>query len=135
MNQTTRTPWGSRLRALALALALALLPLLGLAPAAAVQAASGDCTTTGDQVTCTFSYTGAEQTWQVPPGVSSVQVTAVGGSGSSYVASDGTTVAGGKGAKVSATVPLPAGTTTLRLYAPAHVMPVSLTHVANRSRH
>ena len=49
--------------------------------------------------------TGAEQTWQVSPGVSSVQVTAVGGSGSSNVAADGTTVAGGKGAKVSATVP------------------------------
>ena len=113
MNQTTRTPWGSRLRALALALALALLPLLGLAPAAVVQAASGDCTTSGDQVTCTFSYTGAEQTWQVPPGVSSVQVTAVGGPGSSNVAADGTTVAGGKGANVTATVPLPAGTTTL----------------------
>ena len=77
MNQTTRTPWGSRLRALALALALALPPLLGLAPAAAVQAASGDCTSSGAQVSCTFSYTGAEQSWQLPPGVSSVQVTAV----------------------------------------------------------
>ena len=48
-------------------------------------------------MSCTFTYTGTEQTWQVPPGVSSVQVTAVGGSGSSNVASDGTTVAGGKG--------------------------------------
>jgi hypothetical protein len=43
-----------------------------------------------------------------------VSITAVGGSGSSNVASDGTLVAaGGKGARVTATVPLPAGTTTL----------------------
>jgi hypothetical protein len=42
-----------------------------------------------------------------------VQVTAVGGPGSSFVAADGTTVAGGKGANVSATVPVPNGTTTL----------------------
>jgi Glycine rich protein len=100
------------LRKLAPALLLSLAPLLGASQPAVVNA-DGTCTTSGSQVTCTFSYTGAEQSWQVPAGVSSVQVTAIGGSGSSNVASDGTTVAGGKGAKVSATVPVPAGTTTL----------------------
>ena len=31
-----------------------------------VQAASGDCVTGGGQTTCTFTYTGAAQTWTVP---------------------------------------------------------------------
>ena len=100
------------LRTLAPALLLSLAPLLGAGQAAVVNA-DGTCTTSGAQVTCTFSYTGAEQSWQVPPGLSSVQVPAIGGSGSSNVAADGTTVAGGKGANVSATVPVPAGTTRL----------------------
>jgi hypothetical protein len=100
------------LRALAPTLLLSLAPLLG-AGQTSVANADSTCTPSSGQVTCTFSYTGAEQSWQVPPGVSSVQVTAIGGSGSSNVAADGTTVAGGNGAKVSATVPLPAGTTTL----------------------
>ena len=100
------------LRTLAPALLPSLAPLLGAGQPAVVNA-DGTCTTSSSQISCTFSYTGAEQSWQVPPGVSSVQVTAVGGSGSSNVAADGTTVAGGKGANVSATVPVPAGTTRL----------------------
>jgi hypothetical protein len=68
--------------------------------------ADSTCTPSGGQVTCTFSYTGAEQSWQVPPGVSSVQVTAIGGSGSSNVAADGTTVAGGTCAGSCCAAPL-----------------------------
>jgi Glycine rich protein len=121
LRSVLRRPLAS-LRKLAPALLLSLAPLLGAGQTAVVNAASGDCTTSGSQVSCTFSYTGAEQSWQVPAGVSSVQVTAVGGSGSSNVAADGTTVAGGKGAKVTATVPVPAGTTTLYVEVGAPVL-------------
>jgi hypothetical protein len=89
LRSTLGRPLAS-LRKLAPALLLSLAPLLGAGQTAVVHAASGDCTTSGSQVTCTFSYTGAEQSWQVPAGVSSVQVTAIGGSGSSNVTSDGT---------------------------------------------
>ncbi len=73
----------ARLRGLALALALLLAPLLGLVPSGVAQAASGDCVTSGSQVTCTFSYTGAAQTWTVPPGVTSATFDVSGGSGTS----------------------------------------------------
>ena len=110
---TSSRLWPAPVRRIAPVLLLPLATLLAVGGPAVVNA-DGTCTTSGSQVVCSFSSTGAEQTWQVPPGVSSVQITAVGGSGSSYVASDGTTVAGGKGANVSATVPLAAG--TARLY-------------------
>jgi Glycine rich protein len=67
--------------ALALLLALALIPLLH--PAAA-QAASGDCVTSGNQVTCTFSYTGAAQTWTVPDKVISATFDVSGAEGGPY---------------------------------------------------
>jgi len=60
------------LRKLAPALLLSLAPLLNAGQTAVVHAASGDCTTSGSQVSCTFSYTGAVQSWPVPPGVSNV---------------------------------------------------------------
>ena len=41
---------------------------MGLA-ATPAYAASGDCTTSGATVTCTYTYTGAAQTWIVPAGV------------------------------------------------------------------
>src|SRR4051794_33184820 len=58
------------LRSLFLALALLLAPLsLAVTPALA---ASGDCVTASGRTTCTFTYTGAVQTWIVPNGVTSV---------------------------------------------------------------
>jgi hypothetical protein len=50
-------------------LVLALAPLLGPGQAAVVDAASGACTTSDGTATCTFSSTGAVQTWTVPAGV------------------------------------------------------------------
>ena len=70
LRSALRRPLAS-LRKLAPALLLSLAPLLSAGQTAVVHAASGDCTTSGSQITCTFSYTGAEQSWQVPPGVSS----------------------------------------------------------------
>ncbi len=57
---------------------------------------------------CTYAYTGAEQTFTVPAGVTSVTVTAVGARGV-----NGGAAAGGNGAVVTATVPVPTGTATL----------------------
>ncbi len=42
-----------------------------------------NCPLVGSRVTCTFSFTGAEQTFVVPSGISSVQISAVGAPGSS----------------------------------------------------
>jgi hypothetical protein len=61
--------------------------------------------------TTSFTYTGAEQTYSVPAGAVGVTITAVGAPGGHGAFSSG--VAGGYGASVTATVPLPAGTTTL----------------------
>ena len=55
-----------------------------------------------------FSYTGAEQTYVVPAGVTQVHVVVDGASGG-FVAS----VGGGLGAEVSADLPIPAGQTVL----------------------
>ncbi len=61
--------------------------------------------------TTTFTYTGSEQTYSVPPGATGVAITAVGARGGSQTI--GGFVAPGFGAAVTATVPLPSGTTTL----------------------
>jgi hypothetical protein len=95
-------------RRLAPALILALAPLLGPVQTAMVQAADGACAPSGIRIACTFVYTGAEQTWAVPAGVSAVQVTAVGAPGAA-----GSGGAGGNGARVTATLAVPAATTTL----------------------
>jgi hypothetical protein len=66
---STYRPTG-RLRGLLFALTLLLAPLLGLLSATPALAAPS-CTTSGATVTCTFSYTGAPETWTVPAGVTS----------------------------------------------------------------
>jgi uncharacterized repeat protein (TIGR01451 family) len=94
--------------------------LLGPAVAAiatgtAAQAASGDCTTRGTTVTCAYTYTGGTQSFTVPPGVSSLDVTAAGAAGGH--AADGTfgntgcgsNGSGGPGASVEDTA-VPVGT-------------------------
>jgi uncharacterized repeat protein (TIGR01451 family) len=64
---------------------------------------------TSTATSCTYHYTGAEQNFTVPAGVTAVTVTAVGAPGGTSTDS----TVGGNGAAVTATVPLPAGTTTL----------------------
>jgi hypothetical protein len=59
---------------------------------------------------CTYASTGAEQTFTVPSGVTAVTVHAVGAPGGTDTSG---ATAGGNGAAVTATVPLPTGTTTL----------------------
>jgi len=48
---------------------------------ASARAASGDCAASGATTTCTYTYTGGEQTFVVPAGVRALSVTAVGGRG------------------------------------------------------
>src|ERR1051326_2933546 len=66
------------------------------------------------QTTATFNYTGAVQTWCVPPGVTSVTIDMAGGGGGKGYrgAASGT---GGKGARVQATLAVTPGN-TLNLY-------------------
>ena len=67
-----------------------------------VHAASGDCTTTGATTTCTYTFTGAEQTFTVPAGITSIQVTAIGASGG--VNGYHPETPAGRGAQVSGTL-------------------------------
>lgn len=61
-----------------LALTAGLLGLWAVALASSASAAlPSNCSQSGQTVTCTFSYTGSEQTWAVPAGVASVQIDAV----------------------------------------------------------
>ncbi|MFI8456908.1 hypothetical protein [Kitasatospora sp. NPDC085464] len=63
--------------------------------------AQGTCTTTGPTTTCTFAFTGAEQTFTVPAGVTQVDVTAIGAAGGLEALGG---ASGGRGAQVSGTL-------------------------------
>ncbi|MEV4352621.1 choice-of-anchor P family protein [Actinoplanes sp. NPDC049596] len=77
-------------------------------PGSARAALPAGCAQSGSTVTCTYGYTGSEQTFTVPAGVQSVQVTATGAAGGKN--SNGLT--GGRGATVAGTLSgLTAGTT------------------------
>ncbi|MFJ9775434.1 glycine-rich protein [Kitasatospora sp. NPDC101157] len=92
---------GRRGRVLAVAAgvfgAAALAPVALSVPARA----QGTCTVSGPTTTCTFAFTGAEQTFTVPNGVSQVDVTAIGAAGG---LSGVNTTPGGRGAQVSGTL-------------------------------
>jgi hypothetical protein len=60
----------------------------------------------------TFTYTGGEQTYAVPARITGLHVVLVGASGASETVPD-LSAAGGHGARLTADVPVPAGTTTL----------------------
>ncbi|MER7770609.1 Ig-like domain repeat protein [Kitasatospora sp. NPDC096140] len=63
--------------------------------------AQGTCTTTGPTTTCTFAFTGAEQTFTVPAGVTQVDVSAIGAAGGMEGLGG---ASGGHGAQVSGTL-------------------------------
>jgi hypothetical protein len=116
MHSRTQTSLGSRRRfALAAGTALAgatlagaALPLSGLLAGPASALPNPACTTTAGRTTCTFSPTGGVIDWPVPAGITSLNVTAYGGSGGTgYPA-----VAAGGGGEFHATLTrIPAGTT------------------------
>lgn len=99
--------------------ALGLLGAGGLLTANGVSAAGlpvtppPGCTPSGSGYTCstTYDYTGAEQTFDVPTGVSSVTATLVGAGGGA--AGGEYHAAGGQGAVVTSTLRIPRGETSL----------------------
>jgi hypothetical protein len=91
-------------RAVPAAAGLAL--LVAVVPAGPASAASGGCTTSGNQVTCIFTFPQSPQTWTVPAGVSQATFTLYGAEGGM----SSTGVTGGLGAAVTATLPVTAGT-------------------------
>ncbi|WP_267908430.1 hypothetical protein [Antrihabitans stalagmiti] len=72
----------------------------------AAPALPANCTAAGSTVTCTYEYTGGEQSFEVPADVTSVRVVATGQQGASE-----NLLPGGLGAIASGTVPVAAGST------------------------
>jgi hypothetical protein len=107
-----RTSTALRRGALLALLASAFAAIAAAPAVAAAPALPSNCSPSATTVTCTFAYTGAEQTFSVPAGVSAVTITAVGAPGGSTIFG-APIAAGGDGAAVQATVPLPPGTGTL----------------------
>lgn len=99
-----------RLVAHALAVLGATSSLLIVPTTGTAAAAESNCPSAGATVTCTFSYTGAEQTFTVPAGVSAVQVTTVGapGGANTKTYAGSTVVPGGAGAVATGAVPVTA---------------------------
>ena len=90
---------------LAAVLFAAIAALVAVAPG--VAHAAGSCSTTAGVTTCTFGPTGAEDTFTVPDGVSSVHVVATGAPG----AVSATSFAAGHGAEVSGDLTVTPGDT------------------------
>jgi Bacterial Ig-like domain (group 3)/Cep192 domain 4 len=73
-------------------------------------AAAGAPATAAASSSMTFGYTGYSQAFQVPPGVTSIQVVAIGGEGGVGGAADGALAApGGQGGRVKAELPVNSG--------------------------
>ncbi len=84
---------------------------LALVPLLAGPAAAQSCAQTGNQVVCTFDFTGAAETFTVPSGVTQLQADvrgASGGAGAGDVNPGGT---GGAGAEVTGTLTVTPGQT------------------------
>jgi hypothetical protein len=82
-----------------------------LGPVAAASAVDGPCSTADNTVTCTYTATGAEQSFVVPTGVTSLSVVAVGAPGaSSFEDFSGHTALGGRGGTASADLAVTPGT-------------------------
>ena len=94
-----------RVGVLAMTAGLLGLWVVTLEGSAAASLPSG-CSSSGVTVTCTFSYTGAAQTFMVPTGITSIRVDARGAAGGSVHAA-----AGGKGARVQGTLGVTSGET------------------------
>src|ERR1700709_1324244 len=73
---------------------------VGLATPATATTLPPECAAPGSTVTCTYTYTGAEQQFVVPAGVTSLGVVAVGADGGHSGVGAAADVAGGDGAKV-----------------------------------
>lgn len=100
VKHTNRSSLFARGRSLLLTLALLLAPLGLAAPALAAPS----CSTSGTTVTCTYTYSGAPESWTVPAGVTSANFDMYGASGSGGENS-------GLGGRVTATLAVTPGDT------------------------
>lgn len=74
--------------------------------------AAPTCTTSGQQVTCTFNFTGAAETWTVPDGVTQATFELYGAQGGNILTFSGFLVdGGGRGGKTTATLTVQPGAT------------------------
>ena len=89
--------------ALVAAMAALLIAYYGASPAHA----AGSCSTTADTTTCTYSPTGAEDTFEVPGGVSTIHVVATGAPGAVGLVGG----SAGRGAQVSGDLTVTPGQT------------------------
>ncbi|HLI52060.1 MAG TPA: glycine-rich protein, partial [Thermomicrobiaceae bacterium] len=101
MKFLARTRGLSSFGTLIIAMVLTLAPLLALTPIGPAQAASGDCTYNSGQVTCTYTYTGAAQTWAAPADVTSATFDVYGAAGGSAFLGENL---GGLGGEATATL-------------------------------
>ena len=82
------------------------LALVAISPAAR---ADGDCQPLGSQVVCTFTFTGAAQSWTVPDGVTQATFDVYGAQGGNEAGGNGRF--GGRGGRASATIAVTPGET------------------------
>lgn len=86
------------------------LGMVGMVAAAGpAEALPSGCAQTGSTVTCTFSYTGAAQTFTVPSGVQSISITADGAAGGASGGANFPHAAGGPGGQVQGTLAVAPG--------------------------
>lgn len=99
-NRTFLRLWQSRIATLAgVTLAVAAVGL-GVPAAAGAAPLPAACSQSGSVVTCTYGYTGGEQSFTVPAGITTVAATVIGAAGSPNSAGE----PGGAGAEVTGTL-------------------------------
>ncbi len=115
-GNTTRSrlpyKWKTVLPPLLTAALLLVGPLFGLAATAqTARAASGDCVNNNDIFTCTYTFTGAAQSWTVPSGITQATFDLYGAQGSAGQLISDVQGAGGLGARAQATLAVSPGAT------------------------
>ena len=83
-------------------LGLALTVAQMFVPANPTQAASGDCVENAGTITCTYTYTGAAQSWTVPADITQVTFIVDGAQGGNGEFTPSTQGLGGLGARAQA---------------------------------
>lgn len=78
-------------------------------PASPTQAASGNCVENAGTITCTYTFTGAAQSWTVPTDITQVTFIVDGAQGSNGQLTPSTQGKGGLGARAQATLAVSPG--------------------------
>ncbi|HET8980899.1 MAG TPA: glycine-rich protein [Solirubrobacteraceae bacterium] len=86
--------------------------VLGVTVAGLTASAASGVVAAGPALGDTFTYTGAQQTYTVPAGITGLHVVLVGATGASETVPD-LNATGGHGARLTGDIPVPAGITTL----------------------